>query len=120
MTSIIPTFDYLATPYANYDGGLEKAYHDARLIVVSFAARGKSIYSPIVYWHPVARVSDIDPIDDKIWLPLDMPFMTAAEALIVGMLPGWKQSKGVRAEIAHFEEHGKPISYYDPQEGMFE
>jgi hypothetical protein len=120
MTSISPEFDYLATPYQHYTGGLKEAYHDARLIVSHFALEGRSVYSPIVYWHHIARASGMNPIDHEIWLPLDKPFMFAARALIVGMLPGWKQSKGVKAEIDFFKRAGKPIDFYDPEEEMFE
>lgn len=108
------TFAYLATPYTYYKGGLEKAYHDARMIVAGFAREGHTVFSPIVYWHPVSRVSGLDPTTDQdFWLTLDKPFMEAASELIVVKLPGWEMSKGVCFEIEYFEEAGKPIHYYE-------
>jgi hypothetical protein len=113
-------FYYLATPYTNYEGGLEKAYHDARMITAGFLKQGVTVFSPIVHTHPVARIGGIDPLDLNIWIPFDEPFMRAAGACIVAMLPGWKKSKGVRAEIDFFNAAGKPVLYYDPEEEIFE
>lgn len=110
------TLFYLATPYSNYEGGLEKAYRDARLIAARFVKQGVAIYSPIVHSHPIARIGGIDPLDHEIWLSIDDPIMRAADALIVAMLRGWETSMGVRHEIEHFLAAGKPIVYHDPRE----
>jgi Domain of unknown function (DUF1937) len=113
-------FEYLATPYSEYAAGLEEAYKAALMIVVDFVKQGRCVYSPVVHSHPVARAGMMDPLDHKLWMALDEPFMRAAGSLIVAMLPGWKESMGVHMEIEHFIAAGKPIVYYDPEEGMFE
>jgi hypothetical protein len=110
---------YLATPYSNYRAGLDEAYHDAILVVVDLTKQGLCVYSPIVHLHPVARAGNIDPLD-AMWMALDEPFMHAADSMIIAMLPGWKESQGVRKEIEYFQTIGKPIRYYDPQERLFE
>lgn len=112
-------FEYLATPYSNYPAGLEEAYHDALVIVADLFKRGLCVYSPIVHTHPIARTGNIDPMNLKIWIPFDEPFMHAASALIIAMLPGWAESNGVNVEIAYFTATGKPIRYYDPEKKSF-
>jgi hypothetical protein len=124
MTQIIDfppdTLFYLATPYSQYYGGLEKAHLDACVIVGHFTRQRITVFSPIAYQHPITRTTNLDPLDLGQWLSIDRPFMVAAHVLIVGMLPGWKASEGVRAEIDHFLTARKPILYYDPEEGIFE
>ena len=44
----------------------------------------------------------------------DYPFLVASEGLIVLMLEGWQDSKGVQEEMRVAECLGKPIVYREP------
>lgn len=115
------SFAYLATPYMRYKGGLEKACYDVRMIVADFAKQGQIVFSPIAYWHPIARIGDLNPVEHTAsWFVLDEPFMKAASELIVVMLPGWQASKGILREIEYFLKAEKLIRYYNPEQKVFE
>ena len=48
--------------------------------------QGIRVYSPIAHTHPIAIHGGIDPLDHKIWLPADAPFMHGAVGLIVSAM----------------------------------
>ena len=100
---------YLATPYSKYQDGLEAAFIAAAQCAGWLIGKGVKVYSPIAHTHPVAIYSAQDPLDLSIWLPADEPFMRTAGALVVAMMPGWEESKGIGHEIDRFEELGKPV-----------
>ena len=100
---------YLATPYSNYEGGLEKAFEDACRATAMLLKQGYHVYSPIAHSHSVAKIGGIDPKDHSIWLAADEPMMDAACGLIVCAMPGWEDSFGVNKEIHKFHDDMKDI-----------
>lgn len=107
-------FWYLGTPYSKYAGGTEEAFFRACEIAARLIACKIPVFSPIAHSHPIAELGGLDALDHGIWLPADRPFMEAAFGLIVGMMPGWKESVGLAHEIEFFREAGKPVIYLDP------
>jgi hypothetical protein len=55
-------------------------------------------YSPIVHNHPIAVLGGL-PRTWDFWKTFDIDMLRHAEELHVVCLPGWKKSRGVRAEI---------------------
>ena len=51
--------------------------------------------------------------DDEWWYEYDVGWLEHCDELIVLMLPGWAESKGVRIEIEAAEELDIPVSYAD-------
>lgn len=51
------------------------------------------------------------------WQALEERLAAACDELVVLRLPGWDISRGVRREIAFFEDLGKPISFTDRVHG---
>lgn len=47
---------------------------------------------------------------------VDLPMMHNAKGLIVCMMVGWEESKGIKYEIEFFESLGMPIIYLMPGE----
>lgn len=93
---------------------LEEAFQEASRQSAILVSTGIPVLSPIAHTHPIALYGGIDPLDYRIWLPADKPFMDAASGLIVCMLEGWETSVGVMHEIDAFEKARKPIIYMTP------
>lgn len=104
---------YLATPYTNYEGGLDAAFEDAAAITGMLIKQGHAVFSPICHSHPVAKYGDIDAVDHDLWMRIDRVMWDRCDELLVAKLPGWDASRGIAAEVAHFMASGKPISYLD-------
>ena len=103
------TYFYLATPYSKYHLGLHAAYEMACEQRALFVKARIPCFSPIVHSHAVALYGELDPLDHKIWLPDDAPFMALAKALVVVKAQGWEESYGIAEEIKAFAAAGKPV-----------
>ena len=66
-----PGYYYLGTPYSKYPYGLEMAYVEACRAAGRLIEFGIRVFSPIAHTHPIARLSNIDPLDYSIWIPAD-------------------------------------------------
>ena len=111
-------FVYLATPYSKYPAGKEQAFIDACVIAGKMIERGIGVFSPIAHSHVIAQHARIDPDSHAIWLPADQFLMDKADAIVVALMLGWSESRGVAYEIVEFEKAGKPIFYLDPTDGI--
>jgi hypothetical protein len=105
---------YLGTPYSKYPAGIEQAFIDACKLCGDLLRRGLKVYSPIAHTHPIAIHAGIDPLDLGVWLPFDEMRMERADAMLVGKMPTWEISSGIRHEIDAFKRAGKPVYYLDP------
>lgn len=104
---------YLAAPYSHPD----LAVVEARFAAINRAAAalisdGHVVFSPISMTHPIAMV--LGNHLSEAWYGFDHPFMDASAECVVLMLDGWKQSRGVTAEIAYFTAQEKPVRYIEP------
>lgn len=102
---------YLATPYTDFDQGHEQAFIAACRAAAVLMKQGMFVYSPIAHSHPIAVHGGLDPIDHKFWLNQDKAMLEDCVALLVVMMPGWRESRGIRAEIEYAEEMEKPICF---------
>ncbi len=111
---------YLASPYTHKSAYIQ---HQRFKVVCAVAAKlmseGKIIFSPIAHGHPIALVGKL-PTDWDYWEKFDKEFLNASESMIVLMLDGWEESKGVQAEIKYFTELNRPINHYLPGKGIIE
>lgn len=104
---------YLASPYSHSN----PATRERRFrIVCREAARmmrhGQQVFSPIAHTHPIAQF-DL-PKGWEFWEEFDRWYISRCDEVVVLMLRGWRESKGVQAEIKIAEELGKPVSYIEP------
>lgn len=118
---------FLASPYRDPDP-LVRAWRYAR--AVEFCAahlqastvwetdlKHRPIYSPIVHWHPVAeRNALLHEEDTAFWMDLNRPMLEICDGLWVLALPGWRESKGVSAEIKLVKGFGRPVLRVLPTE----
>jgi len=53
-------------------------------------------------------------MDHDLWVRIDAPMLAACDALIVVLVDGWLESRGVQHEIVMFERAGKTVVYWAP------
>lgn len=106
---------YLASPYSLYPDGIDAAFWDAIELTATLIMQGVSVYSPIVYTHPMTVFGRFDPLDRDFWRDFDAPMMAKADALAVAKMLGWADSHGIAHEIKEFHLAGKPVWFVDPE-----
>ena len=77
--------------------------------------QGRLVVCPVVMNHDaisalIERAADPGSI---YWRALELKLAAACDELVVLMLPGWDESRGVAREIALFTDMDKPISFID-------
>lgn len=102
---------YMASVYSQFQQGQEQAYIEASKSAAILLKRGLNVFSPVAHSHPIAAHGDINKIDHDFWMRLDIAILDACDHLLVLMMPGWRESKGIGMEVAHAKATGKPITY---------
>lgn len=104
---------YLASPYSHADASVRERRFDAACVAAAFFMRtGQSVFSPIVHSHPLVRYGL--PTDWEFWKSHDCEHLRRCDCVIVLTLEGWKDSRGVRAEIELANELHLPVHYVPP------
>jgi hypothetical protein len=106
---------YLATPYTNYQAGLDAAFADACRLAAILTHANVGVFSPIAHCHPIMLAGELDPTDHSYWLPRQRPFMDRADVLLIGLLDGWAESFGINYEHEIFHDAWKPIFTIHPE-----
>ncbi len=89
---------YIASPYTDPDPAIRQArYRAACLATAELMRHGLNVFSPIVHSHPLAELGL--PSDWGFWQRIDRDMLVRCDELVVLMLDGWRQSRGVTAEI---------------------
>jgi nucleoside 2-deoxyribosyltransferase len=102
---------YLASPYSRYPYGLERAFKDAVEATGWLMRTGATVYSPIAHSHYIAKAAGLPADDAKAWEAHNTRFMDKCDTLIVCMLQGWDESKGVAHEIGYYQGRKQRIWY---------
>ena len=106
---------YLASPYSQPDPHVrEWRYRQAILATAYLIRRGLVPFSPIVHSHPIACLGGDLAGDWSFWRRQDELFMDACGGIVVLMLPGWRESIGVTAEIRYMADRGIAAEYLNP------
>ena len=100
---------YLATPYTLYDAGIEAAAFMAARIAGKLMEAGVDVYSPIAECHAVAHAANLDPLDSVRWGSHCERMARRFDYLLIADMRGWRESRGVAAEVKWFGEAGKPV-----------
>jgi Domain of unknown function (DUF1937) len=103
---------YLAAPYSHKDPEVVEARvaHIAKAAARLLLDTGHNIFSPITHSHPLASLAEI-PGDWEFWRKIDTDWLERCDDVVVLLLPGWRESVGVTAEIKIAKELGLPIRY---------
>jgi len=108
------SYIYLASPYTADTVALKnKRYNRTLKYTAECVSKGEIIFSPIVHGHNLSKLVEM-PTDWSYWEHNCKAFVTHCSKLRVLMLPGWKKSVGVQAEIKYATEIGKEVEYVEP------
>ncbi len=102
---------YLASPYSHPDPAVRKK----RFILVSrvaaqLMAADVLVFSPIAHSHPIAVAGTL-PGDWAYWEEFDRRIISICDEVVVLLLDGWENSKGIKAELKLAKELGKKVRY---------
>ena len=111
LDNLVRPLTYLACPYSHDDRAIRvkrfKAVNRAAGILMN---QGHKVFSPISHTHPIAEASDL-PKDWDYWKDFDRAYLEHSHKIIVLMLDGWEESKGVLAELEIAHEMGLDVHY---------
>ena len=101
---------YLAAPYSHPDLAVcEARYKAATCAAAAFIGAGHVVFSPLTMTHPIAMI--LGNHLSEVWYAFDEPFMAQCAEIVVLKIDGWRESKGVAAEVEYFEVRGRQVSY---------
>ena len=102
---------YLASPYTDDDPEvMEHRFNAVTKYAATLMRRGIFVFSPISHTHPIAKYGL--PLGWEYWKELDTTMLSKCDSMIVLMLPGYSESKGVTAEIKIMKAYGKKIEWH--------
>jgi len=102
---------YLATPYSEKRSGIrEQRFRYVNRAAAWMMAQGMLIFSPISHTHPIALAGRL-PTGFDYWEKYDRAILSVCNGMVVFMQDGWRESKGVTAEINIAGEYDLPINY---------
>lgn len=100
---------YLATPYTHKSRFIRwLRFRKANKAAGQLMEQGFFVYSPISHTHPICVANKL-PFDFSFWSAYDRSFIDWCDVLVVNAVKGWKESKGVTAEIEYANAKGKPL-----------
>ncbi len=103
---------YLASPYTHPDPAVRQwRFEAACRLTATLMRAGQMVFSPVVHSHPLTRYGL--PKGWDFWRRYDRIHLERCSELAVLMLDGWRESKGVTAEINIAWELDKPVRYLD-------
>lgn len=102
---------YLAGPYSHDNKTIQKARFTALTRkAAELTNTGVNVFSPITHGHPMAEAHEL-PRDYAFWKQHCEAFVSRCDEMLVLMLEGWEESKGVEAEVKLAEELGIPVRF---------
>lgn len=115
MTSTRPGFIYLGSPYSHQDPEVREQRHLAVESATAWILRAQIwVYSPIVHCHELAKRHAL-PTDFVFWKEYNKAMLLAGGRLWVLCIPGWKSSRGLKAEILFAHEADLSVKYLFPE-----
>lgn len=108
---------YLACPYSHASMDVRLARFEASAHAAAYLIhQGMFVYSPITMTHPIDLVlaEEGDTMGSDYWCDFDEAFMSVCSEMIILVIPGWDQSRGIKREAEFFASAGKPVRYMIP------
>jgi nucleoside 2-deoxyribosyltransferase len=102
---------YLASPYSHPDADLRTLrFQQVCEIAGKLMVDGLVVFSPIAHTHPIAELCSL-PSSWNYWHKYDLVMILGSCKVIVACMDGWRESKGLTAEIEIAHRHGVPVEY---------
>lgn len=99
---------YLASPHSHTNSGVRQDRYQAALECTSWLIEnGFWVFSPIVHSHNLPCNKMEKTISWEFWKEFDTETISRMDEVWVLIIPGWKESKGVQAEIEIGRSQGK-------------
>ena len=106
---------YLASPYTRPDPAVRQwRFEAACRATARMICEGMFVFSPVVDSHPLTLYGL--PGDWDFWQRYDRAHLERCDRFMVLALDGWRESKGVQAEMAIARELGMPVRMVKPAE----
>ena len=113
MTHETPRLIYLASPYSHPDPTVRNArYHAACVTTAALIQRGYPVFSPIVHSHVLHTEHGLGG-SWETWAKIDRALIGASSDVWVLCLDGWRESRGVKAEIEQARAEGLGLALID-------
>jgi hypothetical protein len=119
MRTNSPEITYLAAPYTHTDPNVRvERFEKVTKVAAQLIANGRIVFSPLTMTHPIDQIlaDNGETLGSDYWVSFDEAFMCHCSEIYVLTLEGWRESSGVKRELAFFERQGKPITFLDPRE----
>ena len=90
---------YIASPYTHKNPAImQQRYQMALRYTMLCQRRGEVVFSPIAYGHQFA-LKDSAFVPFTIWEDFNQHILLASDELRILELSGWRNSKGIEAEV---------------------
>jgi len=100
---------YLCIPYSHIDPDVRHQRFDtANRGAAKLIKEGHVVFSPISHSHPIAPYIG-NPNNSAFWVAQDLSFIEWCDEMHVICIDGWRESKGIKAEMAEANRLGKTI-----------
>lgn len=113
---------YLASPYTHKNPDIMEAREEfVSIIAAELTSKHRvALFLPITQSHRMVQLMpDLFGTSFESWKDIDLDAIAHCDELWVIKMSGWKESIGVRAEIAFAEEKNIPIKYISPKTAKF-
>lgn len=111
------TLTYLACPYSHPDRAVRVSrFEAANRAAAALMAQGRHVFSPVSHTHPICEAGDL-PLGWDFWEAYDRAILACCCEVVVLMIDGWCESKGVKAEVGIAGELMLPVTYL-PEESI--
>ena len=107
---------YLATPYSHPSQEVQSMRFRAACVAAgNLIRKGEVVFSPIAATHPIKKLVGLEGSWEQ-WQYYDTEIISRCVALYVLQIEGWKESKGVRAEIETAKGLGIRVEHIRPED----
>lgn len=107
---------YLGAPYSHESVEVRRERFERINTAASYLMRrGVHVFSPISHTHPIALAGGL-PLGWEFWATYDEEILSICKAMLVLRLPGWRESKGLNAEIEIATRLRMPIAHVNTDE----
>jgi hypothetical protein len=104
---------YVASPYSHPNEAVRiERFNKVSQFVAELVYQGHCPISPITYGHTLLSYKDM-PTDFEFWNNFCLSLLSKSDTMYVYMIDGWKESKGLNAEIEFAENNNIKIEYIE-------
>jgi len=107
---------YLASPYSHPNPDVREARFKAVVEVAAEMMKADHrVFCPIAHTHDIGKILGRE-VDHDFWMKQDDAILINCDKLIVLMLDGWEESRGIEHEIAFAHAVEIPVEYAAPED----